>query len=376
MKIVKSNKLKKIILGSVGALFAATLAITPVAVQGVVSADGPVLLGGSSSSISISMYDNNNHEIVSTEKNVTVNDEPGKFYSTNWKDIAYFDIDCSGIAIEAGLDNYSFQYNITWAPIELVEDGSISLQTDWVEQGTVLTGTKTQASAITKQIRFYIADIGTLDSHSYNASSTYIGTGSSRSTLKAKQETRGAWGVYQFTFKVNENSYVSKLFEVKPTKVETISTDLEVKSTTSRSKYSINNAYTLTVEGDEYQYVNRENLVWKISGKGADGKSYVLLPEDIEEGDTTTKSLISDNSFNRTGTTFVFDTETGGNWQITCEAKSTDGLNDKVSEAVEVSTIRLVPSYLYIIIIGAAVVAAIIILVIVIVVTKKKEKIW
>ena len=375
MKKEKTNKLKKVFLGSLGVLFAAALAITPITIKNTVVADTPTFLGASSE-MQVSVYGRNGKQTLD-DYIVNVDGENVTYQSILWKDITYFEIDCSGIAIDTGRESYDFQYNITWAPTKIINN-ELNIDTDWTVKGaTVCRGRATTSSSITKKIRFYISDIREVDAHYYNASQAYIGTGSSRKSLQSKQEARGAWGVYQFTFKVNdEDTYSSKLFEVKPTNIEDISAKLEVSSTPIRSKKTIDNAYSLAIKSDEYKFVDRENLVWKVTGKGSDGKSYVLLPEDKESSDTTTQTIIADNSYNRTGTTFVFDPDIAGHWEITCEAKSSDGLNDKVSKPIEVSTVKIVPSYLYIIIIGAAVVVAVVILVVIIVVTKKKEKIW
>ena len=366
MKLLNSKTILPILCGTLlattGFCFSATSS----------QADTIVMFTNASSSyISVVAYDNNGEELnlTSTQKNVSVNGDYFGCQSVDWKDIRYFEINFNGSYSLEFADTYNYQYSVIWNPTEVQEDNSVDFINDRIEQLDFYSQSTTSTTNILNSVRFYIADTLDVPSNSFVATQN----------LKNAQKKTGKWGIYQFVFTCNGNTFTTNLFEVKATNPNELNQLLPVtiRESITRSKYSINNAYVLSLDKNDYYYVNHEKLVWKIKGVSSEGEKYVLLPEDITADEIgKTKSIIADNSFDRTGTSFTFDFEIAGDWEITCEVKNSENETIKTSNSIHVSTVKVVESYVYILVIAGAVVVAGILLAIIIIRSKKKERIW
>ena len=367
MKFKNNNKIKAVLLGCAGISLSLFLSASPITSTNLLVAESGSFINDASSNISVRMYDKNNTLVTSEKKSVSIDTNNYSYYSIKWQDVSYFDIVYSGPIAEG--EKISYQFNVTWSPAN-VKDGKLELVTDRTEKREIIDTSASNEEDVVKQIRFYVDDqTNNSISNSFNGNSV----------LGESYIDNGGWGIYQFNFICNGTAYNSDLFEVTPTKISDISpeTSLSIKSEAVRSQYSINNAYILSITSPEYKYIERNNIVWKVSGEGSDGKKYVLLPSDIEEGDKETKSILSDDAFDRTGETFKFDFDISGNWEITCEITNPENTEDvRVSNVIKVSTVKIIPKNLIIWIVVGSVALAGIILTVIIILAKKKEKIW
>ena len=370
----KSNNFKKKVFGSILGLCSLTIALTPMLMtqEKTFAEAEPYFSTSESSDISVKMYDHSQSEISSSSFNVIDGEKSYSCYSTDWKDLSHFKIAFSGSIDDALI--YNYKYTVTWTPAE-IKDGRVQLSTDRTEKIAFIEKTTSVKDNIIMEATFFIDDLGTEAEgiNNYNANEI-IGNNYIKN---------GGWGVYQFEFTCQTNTenqkvHTSTLFEAKPTKISEISAPLEISAEVIRSQYSIDNAYLCKIKGADYKYINRNLITWKVKGQGADGKNYVLQPNDIPIGDKTTKSLLSDNSDEYSTNTFKFDFDLSGEWEIWCEIANQESIENPVitSNALSVSTIKTVPQSTFIwIIIGAVAVSAII-LTIIILVSKRKERIW
>ena len=363
----KFFRIKNLIPFTFGLLAMLGLAFVPTYTNNV-SADPDITFTNASgdSSINVVAYGKDGElDLTSTNKNVVIENK-GTFacQTVAWKDVEYFEIKITDTLPEAEV--YNYQYSVIWNPAEIGEESIADFNNDRTEQ---LTFVSARSSTFVNNVKFYISDTAVLEENSYRATSD----------LKESQDQTGKWGIYQFIFTCNGTTHHSYVFEVTPENPDNIDDLLpvSVKESATRSKYSINSAYVCTLQVNDYYYVNHERLVWKVSGTSSGGEKYVLLPKDIPNDEKgKIKSLIADNSFNRTGPTFTFDFEIGGDWEITCSVVDESGNEIKTSNAIVITTVRVVESYVYILVIAGAVVIAVVVLTIIIVRAKKKEKVW
>lgn len=366
MKKNRSNKSKNLILGCLGSLFALTIISTPLSVSNISLAEADTQFSGGDSGFSVVVHDKDGNikDLSATKTQVNLNSNYVDCYYVQWKDISYFEINFEDSLVN--MDTYSYQYNLKWAPVEVI-DNAIDFKNDRVEYIDLISTTVETKTEITRNLKYFIEE---------KAVTNGINTFKASGDIKEKQKETGEWGVYQFSFTCNGETWSSDLYEVRSTKIAELTEHPFINTTAIRSNYSIDNAYLCTITDNEYKYVNRRDLKWSVKGRGSNGSNYVLMPEDKASGDNTTKTILSDNSYNRTGLSFTFDFEVSGNWEISCDAIDPVTGDKMTSNVIEVSTVKVVPSYLYIIVIGAVVLAATVALVVIIILSKKKERIW
>lgn len=307
--------------------------------------------------------------------------------SYNWKDVKYFKISMTNLI--AGIDDvvgsYEYSYEVTYFPA--VVDGTAihydtaSIMTSPIypigtESDVALAQTK---EAIQDEIYFFIDDneaiykdsVANKDLPMANANTIFSET---------DYASQGGWGVYIFTFNcMDKSTSGSYAYELLPTNLSDLKQSaLSVSAEKVSSSSSINDAYLFSVN-EEFQYINRELITWKIKGTGSDGKKYVLVEADKTADNE--EPLYQEQAIKRTGPSFKLDTSIQGKW--TAEVIIDDGtlengiaVNRRTAVSEEVSTIKPFSTQAIIWIVTGVTVVAVAIVAAIIIVNIKKEKTW
>ena len=305
--------------------------------------------------------------------------------SYNWKDVKYFKISMTNLI--AGIDdvvgNYEYSYEVTYFPA-VVDGTTIHYDTAAImtapiypigtESNVALAQTK---ESIKSELYFFIDDneaiykdsVANKDIPMANANTIFSET---------DYATQGGWGVYIFTFNcMDKSTSGSCAYELLPTNLSDLKDKpLTVTAEKVSSSNSINNAYLFSVNED-YQYINRELITWKIKGNGSNGKKYVLVEAD-KTGDNE-EPLYQEQAIKRTGPSFKLDTSIQGKWKAEAVIYDSMDSNKKVvarKESEEVSTIKPFSTQSIIWIVTGVTVVAVAIVATVIIVNIKKERTW
>lgn len=305
-----------------------------------------------------------------------------KNYSYSWKDVKYFEIsrpDISGVA-DASLYNYSYQ--VTWIP-DVVKDSELNYANPaTTPTKTIYSGSATSKDNVKSKVYFFIDEnidryaptdfniADYTDKGNPDASELFAPT---EDAGKDTYNIQGGWGTYIFTFTISDKKTSGDtMYELKPTALSELSdkalTISAEKSTPSVN--SINDGWLFSVNED-FRYVNRENIIWSITGTGSDGTKYVLREQDKTAENET---LIGQN-LPYQGATIKLDTEIQGNWIATASI-SEEGATTKTASSEEVSTIKPFSTSAIIWIVTGVTVVSVAVVAIIISVNIKKEKTW
>lgn len=362
----KSKNFKNKLIGSILGVCALAMIVTPVATIATAEPSNADVVGFTSatnSSFSVKMFNKSHEEIAVAGNSIIVESNAFTVYSTDWKDLSRFEIEFNGDIPEGEV--YNYQYSVTWTPLEIKEE-SLEILNDNTEIKSIVSGKTSDKEEIPSKVTFYIE----LAETNKDANIYYGNDVLGESYIK-----HGGWGIYQFSFNCNNSVSSSDLFEVKTTKLSDIPDAVFLKKHPPiRSQYSIDNAYIFTIEGDEFKYIDRSLIKWMVSGEGSDGKKYVLRPSDIPENNTSLKSLLTDESDDYYSTSFKFDFDVSGSWNISCVIS--DGETTKESNVLPISTVEVIKQSTIIWIVVGSVAGAAVLLTLIIVLTKKKERIW
>lgn len=299
-------------------------------------------------------------------------------YSYAWKNVKYFEIEMGDLstAIPVSAGEYQYSYEVTYVPTT-ISAGVLNYANEATMHAVIYSGTAQNKEGIKNKVYFFIDDnmerYGNLTSMEVkaNAYDLFKPTDETNEDVYTNQ---GGWGVYIFTFKSlvgNKETSGTIMYELTPTSLteladKTLTVSAE-KSTPGVS--SINDGWIFYVNED-FQYVNRKNIVWSVSGTGSDGTKYVLREQDKT---AENEKLIGAN-LPYTGASLKLDTAIQGNWVAT--ATITEGSDTKVASSEEVSTIKPFSTTAIIWIVTGVTVVAVAIVAVIIVVNIKKEKTW
>lgn len=324
-----------------------------------------------SSDISVTVYDGEGNIQTTTSTPITLTTPSGTeisnytSYSFPWSNIDSFVVNLDTTSIPDAT-SYTYSYSVTWAPAR-IQDGRVSFSTDHTHQLELFTETVSSKDEIDTSFRFYVQvdDEQTLESGAFAGKDVFGETFTEY----------GGWGLYMFSF-TYQDTMQSAIFELRPDDVYTINRAPELSYEIQPSSTGLRNAYLFTVD-DGFKYVNGYQINWFVDGTSADGRSFVLLPSDIENPNTQNALYGADSQNLRTGHTFLFDPPMEGTWTIRCEILSPDyQTTEFVATSQQLSTVDgFDPMTIVWIVIAAAAVMAIIVGV-VIYVSIKKEKVY
>ncbi len=307
------------------------------------------------SSENVSLYDGNN---------ITTNYACHTF---NWSDVEYFRLAFNTAGAEPSENGFNYTYTVSWLP-QLVTDGQARFDAAYAVHKEIYNGVDEDSI---KSINFLI------DNNTLSTGNNF----SAWDILEDHEEevsyqTRGGWGLYIFSLQYNNEVVTSAVYELKPTEITPSTAAPEITFTKQSSDHDIRNAYLFSIDftkDDTYKYVNRENIVWSVNGRGKDGKTYVLTPSDIIGNES---AAMPDDSVLRNGLTFKFDPPVQGTWTVTCTVYDDNGAKVQQVPSEQISTIKGVSESTIIWIIVGCVAAVIVIVAIIIACTIKREKVY
>ena len=365
------KKSSKLFCGLLGASLALSMGLTLATASPITSSAEGIMFASEPASLSVKLFDKENREITTSRKTVIVGADTYGLYQADWKDVAYVSVSLpSSMTI---VSSNEFELSLKWIPEE-TSGSTVDFEVDRLCSGSVLKKTFSTAEELDNSYKVYIDMLG--GDNDYKAGNIIKDKDNSTKTYL----DNGGWGIYQFELVVNTIKYNSDLVEIKPTDLSTIASEqsIQIEKTAVRSQYLIDNAYQISFKdkSNPFNYVKRNLIQWHVEGEGSDGQKYVLLPS--HRPDDKTKSLLTDESVDYTGTSMKFDFNLTGTWKVYCVVTDNSGDEEVrwVSNAVDFSTVKVISSSYIIWIIVAAVVVAAVILTVIIVVSKKKEKTW
>lgn len=373
MKTTKKLSINKILLPAAGLI--ASLAVFAVpAIPNINSAsadNGYTYIQPANDNLSVATFSAGANPVYGQALKVSYKAEEMDIVKYNWSDVKYFDVSFNineDLIPESLSGDYSFEYSVSWTPI----DYATSLPDNNAENiiQSIYSDTVSDKSKITNSVRFYVDDApkSISDDIIYTSGDLKLGK---------KYTDNGGWGLYQFYLTINdfqEQRGVSKLFYLTPTDVKDIDTALQIKPSRVSSNKQMNAAYLFKIN-DAYKYVKRNQIKWTVEGTSASNQKYVLLPMD--KTSTEYESILPNNNYDRSGTTFLFDFEQEGTWTVSCTITSQSSPDIfKSAKSDEFSTVKTISTGIIIGIVAGAVALVMIALAIIIVVSKKKERIW
>lgn len=365
------KKTSKLFCGLLGASLALSMGLTLATASPITSSAEGAVFSSEPASLSVKLFDKENRELVTSRKTIIVDGNTYGLYQEDWKNVSYISVSLPSSMTT--VSSNELELSLKWIPEE-TSGSTVDFEVDRLCSGSVLKKKFSNISELSENYKVYIDMLG--EENDYKAGNIIKDKDNSTKTYL----DNGGWGIYQFELVVNTVKYYSDLVEVKPTSLSSISTDqsIQIEKTAVRSQYLIDNAYQISFkdESNPFNYVKRNLIQWHVEGEGSDGQKYVLLPS--HRPDDKTKSLLSDESVDYTGTSMKFDFNLTGTWKVYCVITDNSGTEETrwVSNAVDFSTVKVISSTYIIWIIVAAVVVAAIILTVIIVVSKKKEKTW
>ncbi len=326
--------------------------------------------------MNVTAYNANRAVVDGTTKDVTISggevNKTTQAKSYEWKDVKYFKVsmaDLNEITLGTKLagSEYSYKYTVTYFP-STIANGSLAYNNAAIMTKDFYSFTSATIDGIKDEVYFFIDD----NEATYKQTTMEI-TSNANTEFGETYSVQGGWGVYVFTFTCDEkDTSGSFVYELTPTTLEQLKDEvLTIQAEIVPSAYSINNAYLFSVS-DKFQYVNRANIVWTVTGAGSDGTKYVLF--EAHKTPNNESALYPETGIKNTGATFKFDRNIQGKWKAT--ATITEGTLVKTATSEEVSTIKPFSTTAIVIIVTSVTVVAVAIVTIIIVVTIKKERTW
>lgn len=306
-----------------------------------------------------------------------------KNYSYSWKDVKYFEISRPNISGVADASLYNYSYQVTWVPDVLDDSNELNYENlATTPTKTIYSGSATSKDNVKSKVYFFIDEnIDRYAPTDFNIADYTDKGNPDASKLFAPSEDatedtyniQGGWGTYIFSFVIGDKETSGDtMYELKPTALSELSdkalTISAEKSTPGVN--SINDGWLFSVNED-FRYVNREKIIWSITGTGSDGTKYVLREQDKTAENET---LIGQN-LPYQGATIKLDTAIQGNWIATASI-SEEGATTKTASSEEVSTIKPFSTSAIIWIVTGVTVVAVAVVAIIISVNIKKEKTW
>lgn len=202
------------------------------------------------------------------------------------------------------------------------------------------------------------------------------------------------FGIYKFDFTYSyldntsgqpfEKTLGDMYFAVVPDDIDNINRQISFDTEVLSSDKFLN-TYYITLQQDDYKYVNPSHIVWSVTGIGKDNTRYVMREAD-KTGENDYRQALwpsygddneKDTEKDMYGNDFLFDSnDVEGRFDITCTIYDTEG-NIITSYVTTVTTIKdETYSYLWLIIVLIILVLIVIAAIILIVVLRKKEKMW
>lgn len=271
-------------------------------------------------------------------------------------------------------DSYGYRIDVDFAQ-KYINDETFNAPDGHYHIEGVASGTVTELNQISKAFYF---DVHEDDKAVANP------------TLKSHKDYGIGWGIYKFTINIGRNvgSQTGELYyNVSTTYIYVAPTTPNAAAQNDpkiiSSQSGLQNAYEFSLSDPNFKYADQSLIVWYVKGESIDGKKYVLTNSD--KGATNDNELLNfrdyDNalfdSINRTGYTFTFDPNVGGNWEVYCVVYQVDHTTTRlISNVTTVTTgVKIEASILIWILIAVGVVLLALIIFIIIR-TKKKEKVW
>ena len=187
------------------------------------------------------------------------------------------------------------------------------------------------------------------------------------------------WGIYRWTIKVNNLTFVSDFYIVQPNLM--ISQRPTINYETISSNLSLGDSFKffLTNAGD-YKYVDEASLIWYVKGEGTDGTIYALTEKDLQSGNANfidcTASIVPEGEIDRNGTEFIFDPAMAGKWDVWCEFQAHNFGAVTSDRTINVETKAPFDINILLWICLAAIIAVVIAITIFAAFRSKKDKVW
>ncbi len=333
------------------------------------------LLSANTPGFSIIAKNSNNGDLTQIPlTNVSINNS-GDFdaYKLHWKDISHFIINLED-AVTGSEENFSYSYTLRWAP-ELIdsEENNINFESDHSIEIDLLSNVISNPANIPDTVKVYLDEDDLPEIQIDN--SVYIGNLMTEDE-KTFLQRHGEWGTYQFSFECNSaHKKASAVYQVTPTDLNTLPASFDITSYVKSSTQMLDEARLCEITTEDFKFVDTTKIVWKVRGKSSDGKSYVLMEEDIPSN-SNVNALYKTGSHERHGTSFFFDPWFSGTWEVYCEIPATETNPASSSNIIEFSTVKIISRLSIILITCGSIVLGGVLLTVIIIVAKKKEKIW